>query len=170
MRTLLLALCAMVLMTGCAAKQNMQQVGGTAVSWTSFEVEVMRDTPKIEPIQCPISQLKEYKYFIEKDWEWYRADKWFSKEKPNQFFWACPDEHMDERNKIHLASWSPTNMTWQDSPFRTVVPGIANMFGYVAGAGTLGATMPRNSVTQSGSGVNLRASTVAGEVPGGVPR
>lgn len=145
----LMSLCAMVLMTGCAAKQKFQQVGGTGVSWTNFEIEFMRDTPKVLPNQCPISMVKEYRHLEDQTWPWYRADKWFSKDKPSQFFLACPDPNMDARSQIHLESWQPIGVTWQDAPFRVVGPGLMNMAGYVAGAGTLGAVMPRATTNVS---------------------
>lgn len=168
MKVWIVSLFAMALLSGCASKQNMQQVGGTGVSWTSFEIELMRDTPKIEPIQCPISMLKEYRYLVEQKWAWYRADKWFSDEKPSQFFTACPDPRMDERSQIHLASWEPVRMQWQDSPFRVVGPGVANMFGYVAAAGTLGAVMPSGTTMQSVNGSQTQAVKTNFESPGAV--
>lgn len=158
LKSLVLGLGMLVLCTGCAAKQKFQQVGGTGVSWTSFEIEFMRDTPKIEPVQCPISMLKEYRHLVEQEWPWYRADKWFSKDKPSQFFTACPDPRMDARHQIHLESWEPVRLTWQEAPFRTVGPAVVKSLGLVAAFGTLGATMPENvtNVTQS---VPVSAST-----------
>ncbi len=51
-----------------------------------------------------------------------------------------------------------------------VIPATITGLFQVAAFGTLGAVMPRMAIINNNAGLNLRASTVAGEVPGGVAR
>lgn len=144
LQSLLLGLCALVLLAGCAGgEQNLLQNGQTAVTWPDAKIRLMRETPQPAPRECPISMLIQVKYLEEKTWEWYRADKWFSKYKPSQFFWTCPDDRLDPRHQVHLASWEPATLIWSPSPFRTIAPSAVNALGLVTAAGTLGATMPK---------------------------
>ena len=167
-RSVMFGLFVMSLLAGCAEVQRFTQDGPTAITYVNPEIKLMRETIMPKPRHCPISQLQHVKYFIEQKWPWYRADKWFSNDKPDQFFWSCPEENMPLDGSIRLATWKQPDLQYQPSPLRQIGPALTTALGYVGAAATLGMTMPRYQINNSG--VNLRASTVAGEVPGGVPR
>lgn len=159
-----------LVLAACGARQNLMQDGPTAISWADAPITFMRDTPKPAPRPCPISMLMDVKYLEEQTWAWYRADKWFSDEKPNQFFKSCPDKHMDPNSPIKLATWDPIGLEWSPSPFRVVAPGVIQGLGFVAAAGTLGATMPGAQVMQNQTaspfgGSHISTQYINGQVP-----
>lgn len=159
--TVIAMLVLVVIVSGCAGgEQNLLQNGQTAVTWPDAKIRFMRETPQPTPRECPISMLIKVKYLEEKTWPWYRADKWFSHDKPDQFFSVCPDRNLDPKNDIHLATWEPIGLVWSPSPFRTVAPSAVQALGLVAAAGTLGATMPKpvtnvNQVTNTMPGARF---------------
>lgn len=155
----LLCLCVLVV-SGCAGgEQNLLQNGQTALTWPDAQIRLMRETPQPVPRECPISMLVKVKYLEEKQWPWYRADKWFSKDKPDQFFHVCPDKNLDPRNEVHLATWEAISLVWAPSPFRTIAPSLVQSLGFVAAAGTLGATMPKPTTNVN---QNVQANPYAG--------
>lgn len=169
-KQMLLLLCVMAVFSGCAEVQRFTQDGPTAITYVNPEIKFLRETIMPEPRHCPISQLQHIKYFHEQKWAWYRADKWFSDEKPDQYFWSCPDKNMPLDGSIRLTTWTQEKLQYQPSLLRQIGPALTTALGYVGAAATLGMTMPGTVLTNNNAGVNLRASTVAGEVPGGVPR
>jgi hypothetical protein len=157
-KTLSVALAALVLLSGCAGGTQMfLQNGQTAYTWPEVPVDFLRDTPQPPPRECPISQLIDVKYVEERKWPWWRADKWFSDDKPNQFFKTCPDIHMVKKEEVNVVTWAPVEVKWSPSVMRTIGPSLTTGLGFVAAAGTLGATMPATKVTQ-----HMTSSALAG--------
>ena len=139
----------MLIVTGCGAGQNLVQNGQTAITYPDAPIRFMRETPLIHPRECPISMLMDVKYLETQEWPWYRADKWFSDEKPSQFFKACPEKNMDPQSAVKLATWHPIALEWSPSPFRVATPGVIQGAGMIGAAATLGLTMPGTTVNQS---------------------
>lgn len=166
----LMCLCAMVVMSGCAESQFLIQDGPTAITGVKPEIELMRDTLMPEPRHCPISQLLTIRHLKEQKWAWYRADKWFSDEKPDQFFQSCPDKNMPLDGSIKLPTWSAHVVQYQPSVFRTIGPELARTIGYVAGAATLARLWPTTNIVNNNSGVDIKASTAGVVDPRGFPK
>lgn len=83
-------------------------------------------------------------------------------------FWGintCPSKY-DKHATLGVDVARHSTISYRD----LIVPPVINGLFFVAGMGTFAAVFPRTQYTNNNGGVNLRASTVAGEVPGGVPR
>lgn len=154
MRSLILSLCAMVLLSGCVNRGNLR------VERAGESIDVFHNGKDIEQVHTVEAR-------------WGKPGRSASTEcHPSQLsyddFWGiptCPSKY-DKNTTLGVDAGRAQMASYRD----LIVPPVINGLFFVAGMGTFAAVFPKTQYTNTNGGVNLRASTVAGEVPGGVPR
>lgn len=154
MRAFIFSLCAMVLLSGCLNRGNLR------VERAGESIDVFHNGKDIEQVH-------------HKEARWGQPGGVSSTEcAPSQLsydeFWGiptCPSK-FDKYATLGVDAGRVSTASYRDL---VLPPVISGMF-FVAGMGTFAAVFPKTQYTNTNGGVNLRASTVAGEVPGGVPR
>ena len=156
MRAFMLSLCAVVLLVGCVNRGNLR---------------VERAGEAIDIFHA--GKMIEQRHTIESRWGTpgsVSSVTCYPKQLTYDEFWGIPtcpgttDPNASLAVELHEAYVHTA--AYKD----LVIPATITSLGYVAAFGTLGAVMPRTTFNDSSSGLNVRASTFAGEVPGGVPR
>lgn len=169
MRSLLLTLCAMVLLSGCVTSQKpdigehrVLEDGGLNYSWVEPDQKWLTNSPLFPPRQC--TDLEEFKYKFQREKPWWQ----FWGPQPKQTYWACPLTEFEVKEK----RWAPFAVAYDISRLEKLAPMI---HGAAFLGGTLGAAQILGSHINSGlrgqptsnSGPNLYASTISGQpIPG----
>lgn len=154
MKTIVVSLCALALLTGCVNRGNLR------VERAGESIDIYHNGKDIEQVHTA-------------DARWGQPGRVASTEcKPSQLsyddFWGiptCPSKY-DQHATLGVDAGRAHTASYRD----LIVPPAINGLFFVAGMGTFAAVFPKTQYTNNNGGVNLRASTVAGEVPGGVPR
>ena len=169
MRSLILGLCAMAMLSGCVTSQHIDNAdhrvvadGGLFYSWVEPEKKVLTNTPLFPPRQC--TELEEFRYKFPREKPWWQ----FWGPQPKQTYWACPLTDWELKEK----RWAPVEVAYDTSIIEKLGPMI---HGAAFLGGTLGAASILGGHIESGlrgqatgnSGPNLYASTISGQpIPG----
>lgn len=149
-------------LAGCGINHEWVQDQKMYLAWTEPKIKWLRPSPLIQPRKCKKIEDIPYDPPLEPNW----FEKLFNIEMPKTFK-GCG---LSEYETSHEIAWEPIDMQWDKSIIEKAGPLIhgAMMFGGLGLAGALGGTTVTNNNTTSG--VQLRASSIGGDVERFLPR
>ena len=171
MRSLILGLCAMAMLSGCVTSQKpdigehrVLEDGGMAYSWVEADQKWLTNTPLFKPRPCTIGELQEFTLKFPREKPWWQ----FWGPQPSNKYWACPLTDWELKEK----RWAPVEVAYDTSIIEKLGPmihGAAFLGGTLGAASILGGHIEgglRGQATGN-SGPNLYASTISGQpIPG----